>query len=75
MLPAGPHRLMRITVYGQSGRQPTPHKGMWCNGSTRDFGSLCRGSSPRIPTNRSDALLVFIDDIFTQSARLFIKAS
>ena len=25
--------------------------GIWCNGSTRDFGSLCSGSNPDIPTN------------------------
>lgn len=24
---------------------------IWCNGSTRDFGSLCRGSNPLISTN------------------------
>ena len=24
--------------------------GTWCNGSTRDFGSLCSGSNPDVPT-------------------------
>ena len=25
--------------------------GIWCNGSTTDFGSVCSGSNPDIPTN------------------------
>ena len=27
---------------------------VWCNGSTRDFGSLCRGSNPLTSTKRCD---------------------
>lgn len=27
---------------------------VWCNGSTRDFGSLCRGSNPLASTKRCD---------------------
>ena len=29
----------------------------WCNGSTRDFGSLSRGSNPLVSTNRNIELL------------------
>ena len=38
--------------------QPKPEReliGLWCNGSTTDFDSVCLGSKPGNPTTKSSA--------------------
>ena len=34
--------------------------GVWCNGSTTGFGSVCRGSSPLIPASYPEYLNIIL---------------
>ena len=38
--------------------------GIWCNGSTTDFGSVCSGSNPDIPTIKKTYSNIFYNSIF-----------
>ena len=40
----------RFPIVGHGGWQQAYLAARWCNGSTTDFGSVCRGSSPRRAT-------------------------
>ena len=33
--------------------------GLWCNGSTIDFGSICLGSNPNKPAKHQNLFLIF----------------
>ena len=39
-------------VQANSPSSKVSYNGAWCNGSTTDFGSVCSGSSPLVPTNQ-----------------------
>ena len=49
--------------------------GLWCNGSTIDFGSICLGSNPNKPAKHQNLFLIFfVGFVYRLGLKIFIFA-